>query len=156
MSKLSNLFGQELSRQAGKAATEALWRQKNGANAYRLGGWIFVGCGVGWMLLSIIPIACKSPLSACIWMWILAAIQIIPGAIFIILSKRSKKFQEWADRDFEKDLIKKKKLEEKVKFGAVSLSMTYGDVLAFKILGVIAIMLIAALAVGTLQGWVVW
>jgi hypothetical protein len=89
-------------------------------------------------------------------MWILAAIQIIPGAIFIILSKRSKKFQEWADRDFEKDLIKKKKLEEKVKFGAVSLPMTYGDVLAFKILGVIAIMLIAALAVGTLQGWVVW
>jgi hypothetical protein len=155
MSKLSNLFGQELSCQASKVATDSLWRQKNGTNAYCLSGWIFVGCGIAWILLSIIPIACKNPISDCIWMWILAAIQIVLGTIFIILSKKSKKFQEWANKDFEKDLKKRKKLEEKVKLGKVSLPLTYGDILVFKILGIIVIILIVVLAIGTLQGWVV-
>jgi hypothetical protein len=154
MSRLSNLFGHELASQASKAATDALWRQKNGASAYCLSGWIFVGCGIGWLLISIIPIACKNPMSDYIWMFILAAIQIIPGIILIILSKKSKRFQEWADKDFERDLKKKKKLEQKVKFGERTLPITYGDILAFKILGVIAIMLIALLVIGTLQGWV--
>jgi hypothetical protein len=155
MSKLSNLFGQELASQASKAATDAVWRQKDGASAYRLSGWIFVGCGIGWLLISIIPIACKNPISDYIWMLVLAAIQIIPGVILIILSKKSKRFQEWAAKDFERDLKKKKKLEQRVKFGKRTLPITYGDILAFKILAVIAAILIAILVIGSIQGWVV-
>ena len=108
MGKLSNLFGQELSRTAAKAAADAVWEQKNGASAYNLGGKIFVGCGVAWIVFSFIPIACKNPIGDYIWMWILAAIQIVPGIVLVILSKKSKRFQEWAIRDFEKDLKKKK------------------------------------------------
>ena len=156
MSKSSNLFGQEVSRQASKAATELIWAQPNGTSAYRLGGKIFIGCGVAWIVLSFIPIACKNPISDYIWMWILAAIQIIAGVVLVILSKKSKKFQEWATRDFEKGLKKKKKLEEKIKIGKVTLPMTHGDVLALKILGVIAVILIVILGIGYLQGWVKW
>ena len=108
-----------------------------------------------WILLSFIPIACKNPMSDYIWMWILAAIQIVPGTILVILSKKSQRFQKWADKDFEKCLKKKKKLEEKVKAGKVTLPMTYGDVLALKILGILAIILIVILGIGYLQGWVV-
>lgn len=151
MSKLTKLFGQEVSRQASKAATDAVWAQENGASAYSLGGKIFVGCGVGWILMAFIPIICKNPMSDYIWMWILAAIQIVPGIIFVILSKKSKSFQKWANSNFEKTLKKKKKLEEKVKVGKVTLPMTYGDVLAFKILGIIAIIIIVILGIGCLQ-----
>ena len=156
MSKLSNFFGQEVSRQASKAATDAVWAQENGASAYSLSGKIFAGCGVGWILMSFIPIACKNPMSDYIWMWILAAIQIVPGTILVILSKKSKRFQKWADKDFEKSLKKKEKLVEKVKVGKVTLPMTHGDVLALKILGIIAIIFIVILGIGYLQGWVVW
>ena len=142
MSKFSDLFGQEVSQKASKAASDAFWAQENGTSAYSLGGKIFFGCGVVWILLSFIPIACKNPMSDYIWMWILAAIQIVPGTILVILSKKSKRFQKWADKDFEKSLKKKKKLEEKVKAGKVTLPMTYGDVLALKILGILAIILI--------------
>lgn len=155
MSKLSDLFGQELSRRASKAAVDAVWAQGNGTSAYNLAGKIFVGCGVMWLLLSLIPIACKNPMNDYIWMWILAAIQIIPGAIFVILSKKSKRFQEWADKNYEKGLKKKKKLEEKVIVGKVTLPMTYGDILALKILGIIAIIFVAILGIGYLHGWVV-
>ena len=156
MSKFSDLFGQEVSRQESKAASDAVWPQENGTSAYSLGGKIFVGCGAVWILLSFIPIACKNPMSDYIWMWILAAIQIVPGTILVILSKKSKRFQKWADKDFEKSLKKKKKLEEKVKAGKVTLPMTNGDVLALKILGILAIILIVILGIGYLQGWVVW
>lgn len=156
MSEFSDLFGQEVSRQASKAATDAVWAQKNGTSAYSLGGKIFVGCGVVWILMSFIPIACKNPMSDYIWMWILAAIQIVPGAILVILSKKSKRFQKWADKDFEKSLKKKEKLVEKFKVGKVTLPMTHGDVLALKILGIIAIIFIVILGIGYLQGWVVW
>ena len=153
MSKLSNLFGQEVSRQASKVATDLVWAQQNGTGAYSLSGKIFIGCGVAWIVLSFIPIACKNPIGDYIWMWILAAIQIVPGIVLVILSKKSKRFQEWAIRDFEKDLKKKKKLEEKITIGKVTLPMTYGDILALKILGIIAVILIVILGIGYLQGW---
>ena len=156
MSKLSNLFGQEVSRQASKVATDIVWAQQNGTGAYSLSGKIFIGCGVAWIVLSFIPIACKNPIGDYIWMWILAAIQIVPGIVLVILSKKSKRFQEWAIRDFEKDLKKKKKLEEKITIGKVTLPMTYGDILALKILGIIAVILIVILGIGYLQGWVKW
>ena len=156
MSKFSDWFGQEVSRQASKTATDAVWAQENGTSAYSLAGKIFVGCGVVWILMSFIPIACKNPMSDYIWMWILAAIQIVPGIILVILSKKSKRFQKWADKDFEKSLKKKEKLVEKVKVGNVTLPMTHGDVLALKILGIIAIIFIVILGIGSLQGWVVW
>lgn len=156
MSKLSNLFGQEVSCQASEVAADLIWTQKNGTSAYSLCGKILTGCGVTWMVLTFIPIACKNPMSDYIWMWILAAIQIVPGIVLVILSKKSKRFQEWATKDFEKGLKKKKKLEEKLKIGKVTLPMTHGDVLALKILGIIAVILIVILEVGHLQGWVKW
>lgn len=156
MSKLSNLFGQDVSRQASKVATDLVWAQQNGTGAYSLSGKIFIGCGVAWIVLSFIPIACKNPIGDYIWMWILAAIQIVPGIVLVILSKKSKRFQEWATRDFEKGLKKKRKLEEKIKIGKVTLPMTHGDVLAFKILGIIVVILIVILGIGYLQGWVKW
>ena len=156
MSKLSNLFGQEVSRQASKVATDLVWSQQNGASAYNLGGKIFVGCGMAWIVLSFIPIACKNPIGDYMWMWILAAIQIVSGIVLVILSKKSKRFQEWATRNFEKGLKKKKKLEERIKIGKVTLPMTHGDVLALKILGVIPVILTVILGSGYLQGWVKW
>ena len=156
MSKLSNLFRQEVSHQASKVATDLVWAQQSGTGAYSLSGKIFIGCGVAWIVLSFIPIACKNPMSDYIWMWILAAIQIVPGTILVILSKKSKRFQEWATRDFERGLKKKKKLEEKITIGKVTLPMTYGDILALKILGIIAVILIVILGIGYLQGWVKW
>lgn len=156
MRKFIDLFGQEAARQATKAATDSLWEQGNGTNAYNLTGKIFVGCGVGWILISLIPIACKTPLDECIWLWIVALIQIVPGIILVILSKKSKKFQEWADKDFKKGLNKSEKLEEKVTVGKWTLPMTHGDVLTLKFLGIIAIILMMILGIGSLQGWVVW
>ena len=156
MSKLPNLFGQDVSRQASKVATDLVWAQQNGTGAYSLSGKIFIGCGVAWIVLSFIPIACKNPIGDYIWMWILVAIQIVPGIVLVILSKKSKRFQEWATRDFEKGLKKKRKLEEKIKIGKVTLPMTHGDVLAFKILGIIVVILIVILGIGYLQGWVKW
>ena len=85
----------------------------------------------------------------------MAVIQIVPGIIIVILSKKSKRFQKWADKDFKKGINKKKKLEEKVKIGKVTLPMTHGDVLALIILGSLAITLIVILEIGYLQGWVV-
>lgn len=156
MSKLPNLFGKDVSRQASKVATDLVWAQQNGTGAYSLSGKIFIGCGVAWIVLSFIPIACKNPIGDYIWMWILAAIQIVSGIVLVILSKKSKRFQEWATRDFEKGLKKKRKLEEKIKIGKVTLPMTHGDVLAFKILGIIVVILIVILGIGYLQGWVKW
>lgn len=106
--------------------------------------------------MSFIPIACKNPIGDYIWMWILAAIEIVSGIVLVILGKKSKRFQKWAIRNFEKGLKKKKKLEEKIKIGKVTLPMTHGDVLAFKILGIIAVILIVILGIGYLQGWVKW
>lgn len=88
-------------------------------------------------------------------MVILATIQIVAGAIIITLSKKSKRFQKWAERDFKKGLEKKAKLEEKAKIGKVTLPMTNGDVLALKILGILAVVILAILGIGYLQGWVV-
>ena len=46
MSKLSNLFGQEVSRQASKFAIDLVWTQESGVSAYGLVGKIFAGCGM--------------------------------------------------------------------------------------------------------------
>lgn len=154
MSKLFDLFGQGAVHQASKAATDLVWAQENGVSAYNLGGKIFTGCGVAWIILSFIPIACKCPMSDYIWMWILAAIQVAIGIGLIILTKKSKRFQVWAAKNFEKGLKQKKELEEKVKIGQVVLPLTYGDVLALKILGIIVAILIVILGIGYLQGWV--
>ena len=149
MSKLSeNFFRQDTARRASKAATDALWSQGDGTSAYNLMGKIYIGCGVGWILISFIPIACKTPVSECIWMWIFAAIQIIPGIILVILSKKSKRFQKWADKNFEKGLKTKEKLESKVKVGNVTLPMTYGEVLVFTILGIIILIIIVLCIIG--------
>lgn len=155
MGKLSDLFGQEASRQAAKAAADAVWTQKSGVGAYCLIGKIFAGCGVGWLALSLIPMLCKNPISDIVWMWILAMVQIILGLLLVILSKKSGKFQWWAEKDFRKGLKQQKKLEEKVKIGKMVLPMTHGDLLALKILAILAVILIALLGVGYLQGWVV-
>lgn len=155
MRKISDLFGGEMSVKTSKAATDALWQTGNGVSAYCLGGKIFAGCGIGWLLISCIPIACKNPMSDCMWIWILAAIQIALGILLVILSKKSKRFQTWADKDFKKGLDKKKKLEDKVKLGKVTLPITNGDVLALKICGLLILILVVILGIGYLQGWVV-
>lgn len=96
-------------------------------------------CGIGWILLSFIPIICKNPLSNWGWMLILAAINIVLGIVLVFLSKKSKRFQEWANKDFHKSLKEQEKLKKKVQIGKVTLPITYGDTLTFKVLGVIAI-----------------
>lgn len=154
MSKLFNLFGQGAAHQASKVATDLVWAQENGVSAYNLGGKIFTGCGAAWIILSFIPIACKCPMSDYIWMWILAAIQAAIGIGLIILAKKSKRFQVWAAKNFEKGLKQKQELEEKVKIGQVVLPLTHGDVLALKILGIIVAILVVILGIGYLQGWV--
>lgn len=155
MGRFSNFLGQTLSYKGSKAATDAVWATGNGTAAYRLGGKIFIGCGIGWGLLSLIPIFCGTPIREWVWMVVVAAIQIIPGTVILILSKKSKRFQKWAERNFRKGLAKKKKLEEKAQIGKVILPMTNGDVLALKILGVLAFLLVAILGIGYVQGWVV-
>lgn len=72
MGTLSDIFGKEASRRASKTATDAVWSQKDGIRAYSLIGKILAGCGAAWILISLIPIACKTPVSDCIWMWIFA------------------------------------------------------------------------------------
>lgn len=156
MSRWSELFGQEISEKAAKAAADSLWAQKDGAGAYSQAGKIFAGCGAGWFLLSLIPLACKTPVSECLWMWILAAVQIILGFTLITLSKKSPKFRKWAEQDFIKDLKKKEHLEDKVTVKSRTLPITHADVLAFKILGVLILIFIIIMGIGTLQGWVVW
>lgn len=154
MSKLSDMFSQEVSRQASKAAVDAVWAQGDGTDAYNLCGKIILGCGFGWVLISIIPFACKVPLGEMFWVFILAAIHIIAGALLIVLSKKSKRFQQWADKDFEKGMEKRKKLEEKAKIGNITLPFSNGDILALKILGVIFAIIFIILGIGILQGWV--
>lgn len=63
MSKLSNLFRQEVSCQASKIAADVIRAQKSRATAYILGGKIFVGCGMGWISMSLIPVAYKSSMN---------------------------------------------------------------------------------------------
>lgn len=154
MRKISDLFGSEMSAKASRATTDALWQTGNGVSAYCLGGKIFAGCGVGWLLISFIPIACKNPVREWLWMWILAAAQIVLGSLLVVLSKKSKKFQEWAAKDFKKGLEKKKKLEEKVTIGKVTMPITNGDALALKICGLLILLLGVILGIGYWQGWV--
>lgn len=72
-------------------------------------------------------------------MLILAAINIVLGIVLVFLSKKSKRFEEWANKDFHKSLKEQEKLKKKVQIGKVTLPITYGDTLALKVLGVIAI-----------------
>lgn len=155
MERFSSFLGQTGSCQTSKAATEAVWAASNGAAAYHLGGKILIGCGIGWGLLSLIPIFCGTPIVEWVWMVVVAAIQIFSGTAVLILSKKSKRFQNWAERDFRKWLQKKKNLKKKAKIGKVTLPMTNGDVLVIKILGVLALLLAAILGIGYVQGWVV-
>lgn len=156
MSKVSDLFRQEVSRKAAKAASDYVWEQENGVSVYSVAGKIFVGCGMGWVVLSIIPILCKAPVSEYMWMFVLAAIQVVGGICLIILTKKSKRFQKWANKDFEKSLVEREKLKSKIKVGKITLPISHGDVLAFKFLGIIIVILIVVLGIGTLQGWVTW
>lgn len=154
MSRLSDWFSQEISRNASKTAVDIVRAQKDGVVAYRVGGIILLGCGIGWILLSLIPIICKNPLSDWDWMLILAAIQIVAGIVLVFLSKKSKRFQEWADKDFRKSLKNQEKLKKKVQIGKRTLPITYGDIFALKVLVIIAVILIIILGIGYLQGWV--
>lgn len=154
MSRLSDWFSQEISRNASKTAVDIVRAQKDGVGEYRVGGIILLGCGIGWILLSLIPIICKNPLSDWGWMLILAAIQIVAGIVLVFLSKKSKRFQEWADKDFRKSLKNQEKLKKKVQIGKRTLPITYGDIFALKVLVIIAVILIIILGIGYLQGWV--
>ena len=63
MNRLSDWFCQEISGNVSKAAADIVRAQKDGVGAYSIGGIILSGCGIGWILLSFIPIICKNPLS---------------------------------------------------------------------------------------------
>ena len=63
MNRLSDLFCQEISGNVSKAAADIVRAQKDGVGAYSIGGIILSGWGIGWILLSFIPIICKNPLS---------------------------------------------------------------------------------------------
>lgn len=154
MSRLSDWFSQEISRNASKTAVDIVRAQKDGVVAYRVGRIILLGCGIGWILLSLIPIICKNSLSDWGWMLILAAIQIVAGIVLVFLSKKSKRFQEWADKDFRKSLKNQEKLKKKVQIGKRTLPITYGDIFALEVLVIIAVILIIILGIGYLQGWV--
>lgn len=56
MSRLSDWFRQEISRNTSKTAVDIVRAQKDGVGAYSVGGIILFGCGIGWILLSLIPI----------------------------------------------------------------------------------------------------
>ena len=137
MRKVSDLFGKNVSVTASKAAVDALFAQNNGTEAYSLFGKILALCGAGWLLITLIPFFCGTKLSEWIWMLIVGIIQIVVGIIFVILAKKSLNFQKWANKDFEKELKNQKKYKEKVhiKLGKDEkpLPITYGDVLAFKL-----------------------
>ena len=137
MRKVSDLFGKNVSVTASKAAVDALFAQNNGTEAYSLFGKILALCGAGWLLITLIPFFCGTKLSEWIWMLIVGIIQIVVGITFVILAKKSLNFQKWANKDFEKELKNQKKYKEKVhiKLGKDEkpLPITYGDVLAFKL-----------------------
>ncbi|MCF0187553.1 MAG: hypothetical protein HUJ98_13835 [Bacteroidaceae bacterium] len=106
MNKRSDFLTQEASRKAAKVATDSLWAQENGTKAYRLAGLIFIGCGVMWGIISLIPIMVGEPVNKCMWMWIVAAVQIVIGVVLVALCNKAKAFQKWANRNFEKDKSK--------------------------------------------------
>lgn len=86
MNRLSDWFCQEISGNISKAAADIVRAQKDGVGAYSIGGIILSGCGIGWILLSFIPIICKNPLSNWGgWMPILAAIHIVLGIVLVFL-----------------------------------------------------------------------
>ena len=138
MRKVSDLFGKNVSVTASKAAVDALFAQNNGTEAYSLFGKILALCGAGWLLITLIPFFCGTKLSEWIWMLIVGIIQIVVGITFVILTKKSENFQKWANKDFEKELKNQKKYKEKVRIKLVKdekpLPITYGDVLAFKLI----------------------
>lgn len=138
MRKVSDLFGKNVSVTASKAAVDALLAQDNGTEAYSLFGKIIALCGVGWLLITLIPIFCGTKLSEWIWMLIIGIIQIVVGITFVILTKKSENFQKWANKDFEKELKNQKKYKEKVRIklgeDEKTLPITHGDVLAFKLI----------------------
>lgn len=102
MNRLSDWFGQEISGNTSKTAADIVRAQKDGVGAYSIGGIILSGCGIGWILLSFIPIICKNPLSDWGWMLILAAIHIVLGIVLVFFVQKSKGFQEWANKTFAK------------------------------------------------------
>lgn len=138
MRKVSDLFGKNVSVTASKAAVDALFAQNNGTEAYSLFGKILALCGAGWLLITLIPFFCGTKLSEWIWMLIVGIIQIVVGIIFVILAKKSLNFQKWANKDFEKELKNQKKYKEivhiKLDKDEKPLPITYGDVLAFKLI----------------------
>lgn len=115
MGRFSSFLGQSLSYKESKAATDALWSTGNGTAAYRLGGKIFIGCGIGWVLLSLIPIFCGTPIREWVWMVVVAAIQIIPGTVILILSKNPKGFKNGQSGILEKAWKRRKTWKRKRK-----------------------------------------
>lgn len=156
MKKLPNPFTQGLSIEASRATVDAVWSQGNGVDAYDLCGKIFVGCGVGWALMALAPIACGSPFGDCLWMFAVAAAHIVVGALIVILSMKSDRFQAWALRSFEKDLDRRAKMQSKLVLGDKTLRATYGDAIALAALTVIAGIIAVVLLIGTARGWVKW
>lgn len=154
MSKWSDRFGQEASRHASRAAVDAVRGQTDGVRGYRLAGRILFWCGIGWLLLTLIPVLCKDPFRHWGWMLVLSAIQIVVGLALVFLSRRSKRFQKWAEKDFRKGQKLEEKFTQKVRIGKVTLPMTHGVAFALMVLGAIGLILVVILGIGALQGWV--
>lgn len=154
MSKWSDRFGQEASRHASRTAVDAVRGQTDGVRGYRLAGRILFWCGIGWLLLTLIPVLCKDPFRHWGWMLFVSVIQIVVGLALMFLSRKSKRFQKWAEKDFRKGQQLEDKLTQKVRIGKVTSPMTHGDAFALMVLGAIGLILVVILGIGALQGWV--
>lgn len=87
-----------LAGKASKEVTEKLWKCDNGVLAYKYAAKIFILCGVVWAIMG----AVAAYFSSVYWLLNVALINFLPGLILLILCSNSKKFCEWANKDFMK------------------------------------------------------
>lgn len=142
MRKLSDYVKNEISRNASKYAANMVMSHGDGVSAWRAVGKIIFGCGIGWVLLSILPVMYEVPITDYLWMLILAIIQIAAGIAIVVLCNISKSFQKWVEKDYKKSLKEQKIMMEKVKWHGKTLPFTHGDVLALKMISIISVFLI--------------
>lgn len=154
MKKLADIFTRGLSIEVSKTAVDAIWSQDDGVDAYSLCGKIIMGCGVAWAAISFVPFVLGTSPGDYLWMPIVGMVQIVVGALVVILARKSNRFQAWALRSFEKDLDRWAKMQSQLVIGDKTMRATYGDAVALAVVAVIAAIIVIVMAIGSVQGWV--
>lgn len=115
-----SLINQIAASKVGEKTSKYLFSSNDGVKARKRAGIIFMISGVCWILImlganwmaSSTPEPNPMPTKMLILMLSIGVISMLCGAIQLILLKKSSKFREWANKDYDKDILKIAEMEK--------------------------------------------